>query len=97
MALGYLESIEMKGMAADSNVVVDNDMKLVLLLNYAACALKLRDYPAAVKYTTMVLEADPRNVKALFRRGQVGVACPFSHFDLPPPSLLRWAVHNPAP
>ena len=71
-ALGYIESIELKSATATEQVVIDGCVQIALLLNFAACKLKLRDYPATVKYTTMVLEQEPTNVKALFRRGQVG-------------------------
>ncbi|KAJ3023712.1 hypothetical protein HKX48_001602 [Thoreauomyces humboldtii] len=39
-------------------------------LNYAACKLKLQDYPPVVVQCTEVLNSDPTNVKAVFRRGQ---------------------------
>ncbi|KAL9240032.1 hypothetical protein vseg_014295 [Gypsophila vaccaria] len=39
-------------------------------LNNAACKLKLGDYVGAAKLCTKVLELDPNNTKALFRRSQ---------------------------
>ncbi|KAH7556829.1 hypothetical protein JRO89_XS11G0000800 [Xanthoceras sorbifolium] len=39
-------------------------------LNNAACKLKLEEYSQASKLCTKVLEVDPSNVKALFRRSQ---------------------------
>lgn len=39
-------------------------------LNNAACKLKLRDYKQVVKLCTKVLDADSKNVKALYRRVQ---------------------------
>ncbi|CAM6096235.1 unnamed protein product [Calypogeia fissa] len=45
-------------------------LKVTCNLNNAACKLKLKDYKEAVKLTTKVLEVEPQNVKALYRRGQ---------------------------
>ncbi|KAJ1561415.1 hypothetical protein HK096_004801, partial [Nowakowskiella sp. JEL0078] len=39
-------------------------------LNYAACKLKLRDFPMVIIQCTEVLKHEPENIKALFRRGQ---------------------------
>ncbi|XP_022834817.1 uncharacterized protein LOC111362377 isoform X1 [Spodoptera litura] len=43
-------------------------------LNMAACYMKLEDYRSTVQYSTSVLEIDPRNEKALYRRGQANYA-----------------------
>lgn len=48
-------------------------LKVTCNLNNAACKLKLKDYKEAVKLTTKVLEVEPQNVKALYRRGQAYV------------------------
>nr|GME18553.1 Peptidyl-prolyl cis-trans isomerase FKBP65 [Ipomoea batatas] len=45
-------------------------LKVACKLNNAACKLKLKDYENAVTLCTEVLEIDPRNVKALYRRAQ---------------------------
>ena len=45
-------------------------LKISCNLNNAACKLKLRDYKQAVKLCTKVLDADGKNVKALYRRAQ---------------------------
>lgn len=45
-------------------------LKISCNLNNAACKLKLRDYKQAVKLCTKVLDADSKNVKALYRRAQ---------------------------
>ncbi|KAJ3298238.1 hypothetical protein HK104_010946 [Borealophlyctis nickersoniae] len=39
-------------------------------LNYAACKMKLGDYPTVISQCTEVLSNDPQCIKALFRRGQ---------------------------
>ncbi|MFS7989033.1 putative peptidylprolyl isomerase [Helianthus anomalus] len=45
-------------------------LKVSCNLNNAACKLKLSDYKQAVKLCTKVLDADNKNVKALYRRAQ---------------------------
>ncbi|XP_024024201.1 peptidyl-prolyl cis-trans isomerase FKBP62 isoform X2 [Morus notabilis] len=45
-------------------------LKVACNLNNAACKLKLKDYKEAEKLCTKVLEAESRNVKALYRRAQ---------------------------
>ncbi|KAF8016238.1 hypothetical protein BT93_H1674 [Corymbia citriodora subsp. variegata] len=45
-------------------------LKITCNLNNAACKLKLKDFKEAEKLCTKVLEADGRNVKALYRRAQ---------------------------
>ncbi|MCL7041386.1 hypothetical protein MKW94_030509 [Papaver nudicaule] len=47
-----------------------NGLRISCHLNNAACKLKLRDYVEASKCCTKVLELDPVNVKALYRRSQ---------------------------
>ncbi|KAI9106196.1 hypothetical protein DFS34DRAFT_641825 [Phlyctochytrium arcticum] len=39
-------------------------------LNYAACNLKLNNLPPVIQQCSEVLKGDPKNLKALFRRGQ---------------------------
>lgn len=45
-------------------------LQLACNLNNAACKLKLKDFNEAIKLTFKVLESQPLNVKALFRRAQ---------------------------
>lgn len=40
-----------------------------LLMNYALCMLKLKEYHEVIEHTTTVLADDPDNIKALYRRG----------------------------
>jgi tetratricopeptide (TPR) repeat protein len=42
-------------------------------LNYALCKLKLGDYKPAIEQCSLVLNEDPTNVKALFRRAQAHI------------------------
>ena len=45
-------------------------LKTTLMLNLAACQLKLKQYPYVVENCDRVLQAQPNSVKALYRRGQ---------------------------
>ncbi|OVA11790.1 Peptidyl-prolyl cis-trans isomerase [Macleaya cordata] len=47
-----------------------NALRISCNLNNAACKLKLEEYVEASKFCTKVLELDPFNVKALYRRSQ---------------------------
>ncbi|XP_026431576.1 70 kDa peptidyl-prolyl isomerase-like isoform X1 [Papaver somniferum] len=47
-----------------------NALRISCHLNNAACKLKLGDYVEASKCCTKVLELDPSNIKALYRRSQ---------------------------
>lgn len=80
-ALRYLEKLDDAGSDSDSELGDDNmkDDKikqieityiLPLHLNIAACKLQLKDYEGVVEDCDQVLESDPNNVKALFRKGQ---------------------------
>ncbi|KAJ3045278.1 hypothetical protein HDV00_011150 [Rhizophlyctis rosea] len=46
---------------------------LTCRLNYAACKLKLGDYPPVITQCSEVLNHDPDNIKGLFRRAQAYV------------------------
>ena len=67
-----------RGIHSESIVPKDNIIDLdtidewtrICRLNYAACKMKLKDYASVVIQCTEVLQSDPRNSKALFRRGQ---------------------------
>lgn len=73
-ALSYLEelSIREKPQSEDWREVMTK--KVPLLLNYAQCKLLLKDYADVIRHTTTVLEFEPDNVKALFRRGKANAA-----------------------
>lgn len=50
-----------------------NEMKLPILLNYAQCKLMNSEFYSVIEHCTTVLENDPNNVKALYRRGKAHV------------------------
>ena len=49
------------------------DLKIPLLLNLAQCRLSLGDYYPVIEHCTEVLDKQPNNVKALYRRGKAHV------------------------
>jgi tetratricopeptide (TPR) repeat protein len=51
-----------------------NRLRLSLHLNIAACCLRTRDYVGAIFHATRALRTQPKNVKALFRRGSAHLA-----------------------
>lgn len=55
----------------DEKKVESRDLKLAGDLNLAACYLKLKDFTSAKQHATNALEVDQKNVKGLYRRGQV--------------------------
>lgn len=69
-AIGYLEQLMLKEKPHDVEWTELNNMKLPLLLNYAQCKLQTGEYYAVIEHCSTVLESDPDNIKALFRRGK---------------------------
>jgi hypothetical protein len=53
---------------------VMENLQLNCRLNHAACQLKLGEYRNVVQTTSIILETEPKCVKALFRRGQALLA-----------------------
>eukprot|EP00826_Nyctotherus_ovalis_P046392 TRINITY_DN5238_c0_g1_i5.p3 TRINITY_DN5238_c0_g1~~TRINITY_DN5238_c0_g1_i5.p3 ORF type:complete len:120 (-),score=21.97 TRINITY_DN5238_c0_g1_i5:377-736(-) len=45
------------------------EIELPVNLNLALCNIKVKNYPYAIHHATQVLEFDPDNCKALYRRG----------------------------
>ena len=60
---------------------VANPLKCIGHLNAAMCQLKRKQYAEARKHCDNALEIDSRNVKGLFRRGQVANLDSFSIFS----------------
>ncbi|KAK4473498.1 hypothetical protein MN116_002861 [Schistosoma mekongi] len=56
---------------ADFSTELINDTKLKLENNLAAAQLKVEAFDAAIMSCDTVLQSDPRNIKALFRKGKV--------------------------
>lgn len=73
-AIGILEQLMMKEKPRDTEWEALNKQKLPLLLNYSQCKLYEGDFYAVIEHCNTVLESEPENVKALFRRakGHIG-------------------------
>jgi FK506-binding protein 4/5 len=66
-AAGFIEAgYSMK----DEEKAEADPLKLVCHLNMAACNLKLKEYKSVLEDCKKALEIEPKNIKALFRRGQ---------------------------
>lgn len=74
-AISYLEQMSVKEKPKCDAWNQIEEKKVPLLLNYSQCKLLLKEYREVIKHTTQVLEFDPNNVKALFRRGKAHSAC----------------------
>lgn len=44
-----------------------------ILLNFVQCQLKLGDYYSAIEHATTILDSDPTNIKARYRRAKAHV------------------------
>ncbi|KAI8441127.1 hypothetical protein MSG28_009379 [Choristoneura fumiferana] len=76
--LRYIAALMQTLDAADKKDVDAFDTAVVFTqqcnLNLAACHVKLEEYAACIKCCTEVLQLDPRNEKAFYRRGQANFA-----------------------
>ncbi|KAK4872550.1 hypothetical protein RN001_014579 [Aquatica leii] len=72
-AIGLLERLMIKEKPHTEEWENLNKMKLPLLLNYSQCKLGEGDYYSAIEHCSSVLQVEPDNVKALFRRGKAHV------------------------
>ncbi len=50
-----------------------NEQKLPILSNYSLCKFHLKAYYECIEHTSTILGFQPRNVKALFRRGKANI------------------------
>src|SRR5690606_11489504 len=73
-ALSILEQLMMREKPNDEDWLELNQKKLPLLSNLAQCELFLEDYYQALEHTNEVLQHEPNNVKALFRRAKANMA-----------------------
>ncbi|XP_060874277.1 AH receptor-interacting protein [Metopolophium dirhodum] len=74
LALGFLEQIMMKLKPREKEWDELNKIKTPLLLNLAQCKLISKDYYQVIEHCTSILDDDPDNVKALFRRGKANIS-----------------------
>lgn len=69
-ALRYLEQFMLKEKPNDIDWNKLNEQKLPILFNFSLCKFHLKDYYGCIEHASTILEFQPRNVKALFRRGK---------------------------
>lgn len=73
-ALSYLEELSLREKPKSEEWETVERRKIPLLLNYSQCMLLREDYAEVLRHTTTVLNVDPDNVKALYRRGKAHAA-----------------------
>ena len=69
-AISYLEQLSVKEKPQCDVWNEIEKKKVPLLLNYCQCKLLMKEYPVVIRHTSQVLDFEPDNVKALFRRGK---------------------------
>nr|CAD7428299.1 unnamed protein product [Timema monikensis] len=72
-AIGLLEQLMLSEKPGDEEFLKLEKEKRPLLLNFSQCKLQERDFYAVIEHCTTVLDKEPDNVKALFRRGKAHV------------------------
>jgi AH receptor-interacting protein len=73
-AIGYLEQFMLREKPNDIEWNELNEQKLPILLNYSLCKFNLNDFYSCIEHCDKVLEFQPFNVKALFRRAKAHAA-----------------------
>ncbi|XP_077298696.1 AH receptor-interacting protein-like isoform X2 [Arctopsyche grandis] len=69
-AICFCEQLMLKEKPHDVDWKNINNLKLPLLLNYSQCKLAQGDFYAVIEHCTTVLETEPDNVKALYKRAK---------------------------
>ena len=72
-ALGRLEQLMLREKPGDEEWSELLSLKIPLLLNLAQCRLSLADYYPVIEHCSEVLQQQPDNVKALYRRAKAHV------------------------
>ncbi|KAK0178487.1 hypothetical protein PV327_007375 [Microctonus hyperodae] len=72
-AIGILEQLMLAEKPRDEEWLNLNKMKNPLLLNYSQCKLLNKEYYDVIEHCTTVLETEPDNMKALYRRGKAHI------------------------
>ncbi|KAF7988811.1 hypothetical protein HCN44_007121 [Aphidius gifuensis] len=73
VAIGILEQLMLAEKPRDEAWLELEKMKMPLLLNYAQCKLLNKEYYQAIEHCTTVLNNEPDNVKAFYRRGKAHI------------------------
>lgn len=69
-ALEHLENLLLREKPGDDEWKELDRMKVPFLLNYSQCLLNKGEYYEVIRHTSEVLQKDPSNAKALFRRAK---------------------------
>jgi len=72
-ALGRLEQLILREKPQDDEWAALKRHQVPLLLNFSQCKLSLEEYKPVIDHCTEVLDFEPDNVKALFRRGKAHI------------------------
>jgi len=72
-AIGRLEQLILREKPQDDEWLELRKHKVPLLLNFSQCKLSLKEYYAVIEHCSEVLEIEPENVKAFFRRGKAHI------------------------
>ncbi|KOB76056.1 Peptidylprolyl isomerase, partial [Operophtera brumata] len=72
-AISICEQLLIRERKGDEEWVELNKTKLPILLNYAQCKLIKEEYYEVIEHCNTVLEFEPDNEKALFRRGKANI------------------------
>ena len=70
VALGCIEQLLLKEKPGEPEYKELEIKKIPFLLNYSQCKLCLGEYYEAAEHLSTVLDIDPHNVKAYYRRGK---------------------------
>ena len=73
-AIRYLEQFMLKEKPNDTEWNELNEQKLPILFNFSLCLFHMNEFYRCIEHTSTILEHQPNNVKALFRRGKSHVA-----------------------
>ncbi|XP_018325255.1 AH receptor-interacting protein [Agrilus planipennis] len=73
-AIGLLEQFMIREKPRDTEWNKLNKQKIPLLLNFSQCKLFEKDYYAVIEHCSTVLDSEPDNVKALYRRAKAHAA-----------------------
>merc|ERR1712141_573918 len=69
-AISRLEQLLLREKPQDEEWLELRKQKVPLLLNYSQCKLLMNEYYPVIEHCSEVLEIDPDNVKALYRRAK---------------------------
>lgn len=73
-ALAFIDQLMLKEKPNDEPWNKLNEQKNTLLLNYSLCLFNLNEFYKCLQHVNTILETDPTNVKALYRRAKANVA-----------------------